>query len=218
MTAVLITGNTFPVKDQIKALGGKWDAESKGWRVPADKADSAQKLVTNAPDAYRAGSIVTTNQIRPEQVRRLRRQGRTGPSWTLRLGRIYRSGECQDCYEERKMGLLAFMPPSRTFRISEDGVSQLCPRFSFEPPISGERHVAVLALVASAASTASSPALSPQLSRRYAVSCSSPPPRFSDRSRWAPSSPARCRPSWSPGRRSRRALRGRCSRAVGDHH
>jgi hypothetical protein len=43
-TTVLITGNTFPVKDQLKALGGRWDAESKGWRVPADKAVEAQEL------------------------------------------------------------------------------------------------------------------------------------------------------------------------------
>jgi hypothetical protein len=46
---VLITGNTFPVKDQIKALGGKWDADAKGWKVPADKADEARTLVSGAP-------------------------------------------------------------------------------------------------------------------------------------------------------------------------
>lgn len=46
---VLITGNTFPVKDQIKALGGKWDAYAKGWLVPADKADEARALVGGAP-------------------------------------------------------------------------------------------------------------------------------------------------------------------------
>lgn len=43
-TTVLITGNTFPVKDQLKALGGRWDAGAKGWRVPADKAVEAQEL------------------------------------------------------------------------------------------------------------------------------------------------------------------------------
>lgn len=42
---VLVTGNTYPVKDQIKELGGRWDAAAKGWRVPADKADAARALV-----------------------------------------------------------------------------------------------------------------------------------------------------------------------------
>jgi len=46
---VLITGNTYPVKDSIKALGGRWDAAAKGWRVPADKAAQAQSLVAGAP-------------------------------------------------------------------------------------------------------------------------------------------------------------------------
>lgn len=46
---VLITGNTYPVKDAIKSLGGRWDADAKGWRVPADKAARAQALVSGAP-------------------------------------------------------------------------------------------------------------------------------------------------------------------------
>lgn len=49
MTTVLITGNTFPVKDQLKSLGGRWDAASKGWSVPAEKADEARTLVSGAP-------------------------------------------------------------------------------------------------------------------------------------------------------------------------
>lgn len=44
-----ITGNTFPVKDQIKALGGRWNPEAKSWTVPDDKADAARKLVAGAP-------------------------------------------------------------------------------------------------------------------------------------------------------------------------
>jgi hypothetical protein len=49
MGTVLITGNTFPVKDQLRAMGGKWDADAKGWRVPADKADEARALVAGPP-------------------------------------------------------------------------------------------------------------------------------------------------------------------------
>jgi hypothetical protein len=47
----LITGNTYPVKDQIKALGAKWDKVSKGWLVPAVAAAAARELVDNAPPA-----------------------------------------------------------------------------------------------------------------------------------------------------------------------
>lgn len=45
---VLVTGNTYPVKDAIKELGGKWDPGAKGWRVPAAKADAARALVAGA--------------------------------------------------------------------------------------------------------------------------------------------------------------------------
>jgi hypothetical protein len=44
-----ITGNTYPVKDQIRALGGRWNAASKCWEVPDDKATEAQSLVGKAP-------------------------------------------------------------------------------------------------------------------------------------------------------------------------
>ena len=48
---VAITGNTYPVKDQIKALGGRWNPDQKAWMVPADKADQARSLVTGAPQS-----------------------------------------------------------------------------------------------------------------------------------------------------------------------
>lgn len=41
---VLITGHTYPVRDQLKALGGRWDAAAKGWRVPAERASEARAL------------------------------------------------------------------------------------------------------------------------------------------------------------------------------
>lgn len=44
----LITGNTYPVKDQIKALGGRWDRGAQGWQVPDDQADKARALVASA--------------------------------------------------------------------------------------------------------------------------------------------------------------------------
>jgi len=43
-----ITGNTFAVKDQLKALGGRWNADAKGWDVPDDRAERAREIVASA--------------------------------------------------------------------------------------------------------------------------------------------------------------------------
>jgi hypothetical protein len=48
-STVLITGNTYPVKDSLRALGGRWDPSAKGWRVPSDRAEQARSLVSGAP-------------------------------------------------------------------------------------------------------------------------------------------------------------------------
>ena len=48
-TQVPISGNTYPVKDAIRALGGRWNPNLKSWMVPADKADAARALVAGAP-------------------------------------------------------------------------------------------------------------------------------------------------------------------------
>jgi hypothetical protein len=42
---VRIYGNTYPVKDQIKALGGQWSAAEKAWFVPANQQLIAMALV-----------------------------------------------------------------------------------------------------------------------------------------------------------------------------
>lgn len=46
---VVITGNTYPVKEQLKELGGRWDPDLKGWSVPKASADYAYELVKHAP-------------------------------------------------------------------------------------------------------------------------------------------------------------------------
>jgi len=48
-TLVAIIGNTYPVKDEIKALGGRWDATRKCWMVPQERADEARTLVEAQP-------------------------------------------------------------------------------------------------------------------------------------------------------------------------
>ena len=47
MTA--ITGNTYPVKDQLKALGARWNPDQKAWMVTDDKVGQARQIVAGAP-------------------------------------------------------------------------------------------------------------------------------------------------------------------------
>ena len=48
---VAIRGNTYPVKDKLKALGGRWNADEKAWMVPQAHAEAAWALVTSASKA-----------------------------------------------------------------------------------------------------------------------------------------------------------------------
>ena len=42
---IAVTGNTYPVKDALKALGAKWNPDQKAWMVSEDKAAAARALV-----------------------------------------------------------------------------------------------------------------------------------------------------------------------------
>jgi hypothetical protein len=46
---ITITGNTYPVKEKLKELGGRWNSKAQGWDVPDDKADAARSIVAAAP-------------------------------------------------------------------------------------------------------------------------------------------------------------------------
>jgi len=45
MATVLITGNTYPHRNALRNMGGRWNAQAKGWEVPEDRATEAQALV-----------------------------------------------------------------------------------------------------------------------------------------------------------------------------
>lgn len=46
-----ISGNTYPVKDQLKALGARWDAAQKVWMVADEVAQKAREIVAGASSA-----------------------------------------------------------------------------------------------------------------------------------------------------------------------
>lgn len=50
LTRIAITGNTYPVKDKLKALGCKWDGARKCWVATSeDMAAKARAIVGNTP-------------------------------------------------------------------------------------------------------------------------------------------------------------------------
>lgn len=55
MKEIEIRGNTYPVKEQLRKLGGQWDAAKKCWLVPETKAEEARKLVATVPPKSSAG-------------------------------------------------------------------------------------------------------------------------------------------------------------------
>lgn len=46
---VQIRGNTYNIREELKALGGRWNPEDKVWEVPSRHAAQAQALVAKQP-------------------------------------------------------------------------------------------------------------------------------------------------------------------------
>lgn len=60
----LVTGNTFLVRERLKALGGIWDAYNKGWLMPtAEKAETARALAAPRPKAPKARATATKTPV-----------------------------------------------------------------------------------------------------------------------------------------------------------
>ncbi len=46
---VQITGNTYPVKEQLKRLGAHWNKDARAWEIDAAYAAQAQAIVNARP-------------------------------------------------------------------------------------------------------------------------------------------------------------------------
>jgi len=94
---VAVTGNTYPVKEQLKTLGARWNGDLKAWMVSPEKAEQAKSIVAGAGPA----KPFTGQSYRPSRCRTC---GCSASRWNP----IYRSGDCKDCWvsekEEREMG------------------------------------------------------------------------------------------------------------------
>ena len=58
---VAITGNTYPVKEALKALGAKWNPEKKAWMVVPTLATKAQEIVAGKAGAPRHAMATCTS-------------------------------------------------------------------------------------------------------------------------------------------------------------
>lgn len=97
---VAVSGNTYPVKDALRAMGGKWDASAKAWLVPDEKAEEAKALVAGTPKSVKK-ELTKTDFI----AIKARKNGETPGVCSSCGGKCkYPWTECWDCKEERDMG------------------------------------------------------------------------------------------------------------------
>lgn len=47
-----ITGKTYPVKDQLKAMGARWNARAKAWEIADELAPAAWAVVWYGPHGW----------------------------------------------------------------------------------------------------------------------------------------------------------------------
>lgn len=99
---VAITGNTYPVKEQLKAIGARWNGDLKAWMVTPDRAEQAKAIVAGAgpkkayAGASRYGSYATIGQ---RQNARMRGTGWTGCSCGSIEGHP-RPSDCAQCQHD----------------------------------------------------------------------------------------------------------------------
>jgi hypothetical protein len=68
MTTIL-RGNTYPVRESLKALGAVWSVRERGWEVPLEKEAEARGLVRSAPFHRPISTRIQRLDSRDESVR-----------------------------------------------------------------------------------------------------------------------------------------------------
>ena len=84
----LITGNTYPVRAEMRALGGTWEARLQGWAVPTANAEKARAIVAGAGPA----------EARAPRAGRRRYQGGSTYTRLASGAEVFtnRNGRCED--------------------------------------------------------------------------------------------------------------------------
>lgn len=92
-TRIYLVGNTYPVKAEIKALGGHWDGDRKAWWVGTAKASEAEALVAQLAGNGSATATAATPKVSDDSklVGKAKYQGRT--YYVLWMGRCSSGAE-----------------------------------------------------------------------------------------------------------------------------
>ncbi len=64
-TLVAITGDTYPLRAQLKAMGAVWDSAARVWKIAPERAAQAQALVDQRPADPRAAAETPFPAARP---------------------------------------------------------------------------------------------------------------------------------------------------------
>lgn len=128
MLKVAVKGNTFPVKDRLKALGATWDANAKVWMIESTKAQEAANIVANTPvntpgKCSRCGRTCKSPYTMCWSCKSLQ-EGKCANcgdylgEWERRKG-ISRCGECRDG-GSRARGGQSYVDRSGNFVLGDD--------------------------------------------------------------------------------------------------
>lgn len=75
MGMVRLDGNTFPVREGLKALGARWDRHSQCWMIAQELARDAMALIATAPEPSRFRRMIPREKqrktVRDESGRRV---------------------------------------------------------------------------------------------------------------------------------------------------
>ena len=52
-----LTGNTYPIKEQIRSAGGKWNPNEKVWYVPENVFEKLQSLIPQKEEFKHCGQL-----------------------------------------------------------------------------------------------------------------------------------------------------------------
>lgn len=91
---ITITGNTYPVRQALRDLGGLWNPQLRGWDMPDAKAEEARAIVAAAGPA-RVRSSGFRRSDRP--VSTYTRFNSGGEQYTNRNGRCIDAPCCGCC-------------------------------------------------------------------------------------------------------------------------
>jgi hypothetical protein len=92
---VEIKGNTYPVRIQLKRLGGRWSPSAKCWMISPDKKAEAEALVARCGTKKPAPKTQNGDRITPSGIARDRENRRVCKDCGCRINYGIYCGKCE---------------------------------------------------------------------------------------------------------------------------